>query len=975
MLFVRREPLRNDRYRRGKLSFAGSSETTCMVDTAIAPGKTFAVVEVSGSGQRMVMRTIYIPIAALVVLTTSCSGCSGCSAGSVGAGMATKPVRYFKGGPKSAEDEPLRSITPRQSVNGKEHVTLSLHPGPAAKNVPIRTGVPFPFGAISSVDRLRLESGDGSRQVPAQFDALAKWPDGSLKVVLVQLVGDLGASTTYRLAYGAGVTRSPASDKVTTTRANGKLGVDTGQVKFTVNSKGVLDALWRDTNEDGRFASNEQLIDGGDIFLVNAFDGQEYRASLATNATITLEETGPLRAVVRAQGRLTSAQRTTHLRYLVRYYASQGSDKVDVEFTVIDDRLEKNVRSAPSTLAVALKGLGMRWHFIPDGATAYRFGGQSGNVYAGNVSGEHYLLQTGQWRFVDGQNQGYTFAYSGVGTGQKAPGWLELSAGAHHAAVMVRDFWQQFPMELSITGNTITAALFPQRSITGAPDTAPIVPEGKTYRRPNTFYFLHAGGAKTYQLRLTASRDALTTTDLASLNESFQRHEFDLVATPGWYTSSGVWGDLAVGGPDSSSAAYDAGLIKNIYQPSVEKPNGGMTVFGWRDYGCRLRAGWADVINGQRIPSFYNDTHVGAGNFFKQFLRTGDQRWFQLGDISTRHVMDIDVSHGPRQGYWKTGKAPQPAGELLCISHENVDHETRNLHWGHAHVSGLTELYLLTGDKRALEVLKEIAKWWEFVAPHFFPLPFDVSEHFREAERDYAWPLYVMNEYVRVTGDRRYHRKVAGRLVNYLIEWWQTPLDHIGYNPATGVVSNDVIGVNDARAGTGFWTMTRMGNTTKTANLATGTNPWMAGALIANVIKFLEQDMQFATVGEAAGISHRTLQDMLLQAQNYVVKYGYERGQKWFVYSETRRTKGHNDYHILFGLAYLDRMFKQAVAAGRLTHPEWYDTQPMWGEIAARAYDELRTTTVSKKQSYGFYGYEILYPPDYFKIMRDVLKR
>ena len=50
--------------------------------------------------------------------------------------------------------------------------------------------------------------------------------------------------------------------------------------------------------------------------------------------------------------------------------------------------------------------------------------------------------------------------------------------------------------------------------------------------------------------------------------------------------------------------------------------------------GDRLRGGWDDVQNGVRIPSFYNDTHIGANGFLRQFLRTADQRWFGLGEIA-----------------------------------------------------------------------------------------------------------------------------------------------------------------------------------------------------------------------------------------------------------------------------------------------------------------------------------------------------
>jgi hypothetical protein len=294
----------------------------------------------------------------------------------------------------------------------------------------------------------------------------------------------------------------------------------------------------------------------------------------------------------------------------------------------------------------------------------------------------------------------------------------------------------------------------------------------------------------------------------------------------------------------------------------------------------------------------------------------------------------------------------------------------RNLHWGHSHVSGLSNNYLLTGDKRSLDVLSEVAGWWKFVSPHFFKRPFNAADKYREAERDYSWPLYVMNEYVRATGDAKYHKEVAGGLVTYLNQWFRTPLNHVGYNPVTGVISNDVIGVNDASKGTGFWTMTKMDN--GGGYNATGTNPWMAGALLSNVIKFYEADKQFAAAGQASGVSHPELIDTLLQGMNYVVKHGYDTNHKYFVYSEVTRGTDGGSNHIVYPLAYLDRLYKHELAAGHLAHPEWYDTQGTWLQLATERYDLMRSMVVgTNTQSYGFYGYEIVYPADFFKVMKD----
>jgi hypothetical protein len=94
------------------------------------------------------------------------------------------------------------------------------------------------------------------------------------------------------------------------------------------------------------------------------------------------------------------------------------------------------------------------------------------------------------------------------------------------------------------------------------------------------------------------------------------------------------------------------------------------------------------------------------------------------------------------------------------------------------------------------------------------------------------------------------------------------------------------------------------------------------------------------------------------------------------VYSEVTRGYSGGDNHIIYALGYLDRLYAQELAAGRLTNPGWYDTRSTWSTLATRRYDELQNTTVgSNTQSYGFYGYEIVYPADFFKVMKDTLGR
>jgi hypothetical protein len=503
-----------------------------------------------------------------------------------------------------------------------------------------------------------VENADGTQEVAAQIDALAKWPDGSVKSALVQFVTDVGANAkSYRLAYGSTVSRSAVSGGVNVSQTGGTTTVDTGTIKYVVDAKGLINALWRDTDHNGSYEAGEQVLGAGEFFMVNAADGVEYTAGQAGNADIAVEEQGPIRAVIRARGALTNASGATLVKYQVRYYAYAGSDKLDIDYSVIDDRVETNVESPGNNLALAAKGYGLRWAYLSDSAAQYRFGLESASTAGGTVSGEHYLLQNGAFTFDNGVDKGNTFAYSGVANGKRAPGWVALDSGARHLALMVRDFWQQYPIELDINGNTLTAALFAQRAVGSASTTLP-TQSGSTYSRPNDFYFNRPGGAKTHQLRFAFSDSVPTSAVVNQLNDGYQRHRLELTASPAWYAASGVFGDIDTGNA-AASTGYSAMLLQDIYIPSIERVSsdntapsdlgGDATMYGWRDYGDRLRAGWNNVVGSTKIPAFYNDTHIGANNFFHEFVRTGEQPRYQHGEKSNHHKEKKNLAHRPRK--------------------------------------------------------------------------------------------------------------------------------------------------------------------------------------------------------------------------------------------------------------------------------------------------------------------------------------
>ncbi len=830
-------------------------------------------------------------------------------------------------------------------------VPIEVLSGPSTTRFPIRSGIPFPMGTLYSLDKLRLDDAQG-KEYPAQFHSLARWPDNSLKSVLIIFIVDLKPTAqTFDLSYGAGVVRALYSSDLQIENDITGVTVNTSALSFRLASDGMrlFQNLKIDHDANPQTASL-QPWGGGNLFLRDAVDNVLYSSENNPNTEITVEYSGTQYVSLKLSGVLTSTKGDKLTDYIVRLHLFNNSPRIEVEYTLVDTRPENDVTAKRSTLALSATEFGLDFSGDFNGAK-FVFAGDSSNA-VGTVTTTHYLLQEGEFIHRNGKAESQTLSYSGEASGQKAKGWMRLQNNGVALSVHIKDFWQQYPKEFEISPTGLKLSLFPARTIRGEADLKPIVQSGDRYIRPNSFYAPRPGMAKTH--RLLFNFRAGDESDIAAVNEAFSRHRLWARAPRSWYANSRVFGRLLPAGPNS--AGYDDHMRKGYLVPGFVKEDASPgLIYGWRDFGDRLRGGWASVSNGVKIGAFYNDTHVGATNFILQFLRTFDEDWYWLGELATWHWMDIDVSHSSRAGYWRKGsKRPHLGpGEAHLIKHDVIDHHSRNLHKGHAHLSALPDLYLLTGDRRELEVLKEVAGWWERTRPIFFPT--DALPKFAEAERDYGWPLFVMNEYVRATGDVRYHREVAAAVVAHLINWWKTP----GPRYVCGVQE----GQHDASAGTGWWIMTDMDNGCGQNRRSTGTNPWMAGALLGALSRFHEQDAFIKSSTDRA-----ELEEMLLQTMNYVVQYGYSAAEQKFIYSEARPETNGGANHLLFPLSYIGELYEARVAASTLDDPAWYPTADQWLPIADAYYEDWKEVRSRSSSRIGFYGYEMVYPPDFFAI-------
>ena len=204
-------------------------------------------------------------------------------------------------------------------------------------------GMPFPRGTVPGVEALAVADATGAR-VPSQAWPLATWPDGSLKWAGVALPATCSPSDTYHVTADAGTaTRAgrPSSGiaSVVVTESADAITVDTGVLQMVINCGGstLFSSLSRDGRTVARDARLVSLLQDG----IPEGSGTARREAFTGEVTaVALEQNGPVRAVVRLEGRHRQdgpGNGRSWLPFVVRFYFHANARSVRMVHSFIWD--------------------------------------------------------------------------------------------------------------------------------------------------------------------------------------------------------------------------------------------------------------------------------------------------------------------------------------------------------------------------------------------------------------------------------------------------------------------------------------------------------------------------------------------------------------------------------------------------------------------------------------------------------------
>ncbi len=602
-------------------------------------------------------------------------------------------------------------------------------------------GMPWPKGKYTAGTEFDLRDQAGNA-VPVQTWPLATWPDGSLKWSAHAIPAEVGGGS---FELKPGVAAAPARALAVRETAD-EITIDTGVVEVRVARTGTIlvPAIRR--------AGRDTLV-GGRLVLLRQ-DGPESVAAPEPFAgridRVALEQSGPVRAVVKIEGsHVAAAGGRAWLPFVVRLYCYAGGESVRVVHTIMYDGDAKKD---------FIRGLGLRFE-VPLAGELHdrhvRFSGQEAGLFGEAVRGItglrrdpgeavcaaqfegratppladwnprttrglHLVPAFGDWSLFQSTADGFEIAkrtaagcsWLTPARGQRAGGLGYVGTPQGGAAFGIRNFWQSCPAELAIAGATgdaaeVTLWLWSPRAeamdLRGYRDGAGMETykgqlEGLeiTYEDYEPGFDNPEGVARTSELQLWALPATPSRERLVALAEAV-RTPAVLMGTPAYLHSCGVFGGLW--SPVDRSTPAKATIEDRLdwFFRFYEQQREERRWYGYWNYGDVMhtydadRHEWRYDVGGFAWDNSELSTDLWLWLYF---LRTGRADVFRFAEAMTRHTGEVDVHHLGRFA---------PLG-----SRHNV------LHWGcsakQLRISTAANrryYYYLTGDERVGDLMRE----------------------------------------------------------------------------------------------------------------------------------------------------------------------------------------------------------------------------------------------------------------------------
>lgn len=654
-------------------------------------------------------------------------------------------------------------------------------------------GVPWAKGAVSKDVQFAVTTADG-KGLPVQTWPLAYWPDGSLKWSGFAAIA--GPNTVGPFTLSRGLSPLTAGAVVRVRESDEAITIDTDSLRCRISRRGqyLFDSLTIDNREVARQARLVCILQNGpELDPADLPPRQEFTSEIKS---VTVEQSGPVRAVVKVEGMHKSQEGTREwLPFVVRLYFYGGPRPIRLVHSVVFDGDEHRdfIRGLSVVFDVPMReeiqNRHVRFSGEGDGLWAEPIqpligrqgrsitGANRRDVYYDQIEGnrvpnreelnarsQNLLSMWAVWddfRLLQPNANGFTIekrtnpesCWLPAGAGRRASGLVFAGDISGGLAVGVKDFWQSYPSALEVRNARSEAAQMvvwlwspeaPAMDLRHYDTVAHGLEE--VYEDVQEGFSTPHGVARTSELTLFATAAVPTKIDTAEYARLANEPPL-LVATPEYLHSVhafGFWGLQDRSTPLKRQVEDYLDSTIAYYQKCVEQANW----YGFWDFGDVMhsydagRHVWRYDLGGMA----WDNSELGTDMWlWYSFLRSGRADIFRMAEAMTRHTGEVDSYH---------------LGRFAGLgSRHNVRH------WGcgakEARISQAAYrrfYYYLTTDERTGDVMREMLQADRRVAEID---PMRLAQPINEAERQYPARVRLGPDWLALAG-------------NWLTEWERT---------------------------------------------------------------------------------------------------------------------------------------------------------------------------------------------------------
>ena len=651
------------------------------------------------------------------------------------------------------------------SYNLSASESFNINVKNSVKGAPITVGVPFPIGALSSPDNIRLIDNAGN-EIPSQITEVSRWLPKEESVKWVWVFFFSTGEDKYELQYGRDISRLPISGPKIKIKNNQRKSqtsyVDNGVLKFSISksNNGFINNVYYDIDGDGY--DQKDIIAtspmGRGSFLDLIDDNGVDLSNATINRTVRELGSGPLHSIIRLEGEYSySRDDNRNSPFVVRIHVYAGKPFIKVLHTItytgVADKHDPNKdnygniatsfsdkATGSSTAGVKIEkgtdqgwiipndkinGIGLNLKYNLSGDMTYTTGYKMGDWFD-NSEGTFFettgaiekatVIQSGPKR----KNRPHSslskriddfkaqIDIDGISKQifQRSEGWADLTDKKWGVTIGIKNFIEEFPNSITFDENDKVATAF----------TWPFDSEPMSFERDNLepdsgmVANFAEGVTKTSEIVFSFHKPNKSKEQLKTI-ASYIIDPPTTFADPIVYSNSNVYGKFLPRTKKYSDYErtidykFDWAIFNQNWEPW----------YGMFDYGDQKY-----FYQDGKFYNWINNEPAVDFMYWLQFMRTGDKKYFKSGEAMSRHTMDVDNVHWPTKSkyygdsndaidFWKMDNSEAEGlkeNPYLGIGRRHAAEHWTALLSAHVWVQGWIASYYLTGYHRGLDIAR-----------------------------------------------------------------------------------------------------------------------------------------------------------------------------------------------------------------------------------------------------------------------------